>query len=106
MPFPRRWERLPPVRGEAISGVEGPQFVERPLLHRARPLGEAVEVGIVDDHEMAVRAPMQVQFHRIGADPNGVLERGERVLGSECRGAPVADDPQPRSGPEQVAREP
>ena len=59
---------------------------------RAGGVRRAIERRIVDDDRLAVARQMHVALERVDAERDRVIERRERVLGTQLRPAAVRDD--------------
>ena len=98
---------------QALLGAQGLELAQGEVLgepaghlHAVDRLGRATrgELGVVGDvggaadlvlvpgHEHAVLGGDQVGLHVVGAEPDGQLVRGQRVLGAVARGTAVAED--------------
>ena len=93
-------------RGEQLLE---PEHLGRRCVHGGPVEGAdrvAAEVGVVRDHEHAVRAPAYVELAVVGADRRRVGDAGERVLGAADlaelgEAAPVGGDQNAMAGHER-----
>ena len=77
---------------EPAARVQSPDVREPELVVRAGPRRRAVQGVVVNDDQRAVARDVHVELEPPCADLHGLGERGDRVLGSQGRRAPVGKD--------------
>ena len=77
---------------EPAAGVQPTNIREPELVVRAGPRRRAVQGVVVNDDQRAVARDVHVELEPARTDLHGLGERGNRVLGSQGRRAPVGED--------------
>jgi len=77
---------------EPTAGVESADVREPELVVRTRTRRRTVQGVVVNDNQRAVARDVHVELEPTSADLHGLSERGDRVLGSQGRRAPVGKD--------------
>jgi hypothetical protein len=79
------------VGRETVPGVERSQRFERNVRNATDAVRRRFEAGVVDEHERAVGREPNIDFDAIGSREEPRVDRGQRVLGRESRGAAMTD---------------
>jgi len=77
---------------EPTARVESADIGESELVVGAGPRRRTVQGVVVNDDQRAVAGDVHVELEPPRADLHGLSERGDRVLGSQGRRAPVGED--------------
>ena len=79
------------LRRVPATGIQGLEFRERSLSDRPRSVRRAVQIEIVDHHQLAISAELHVQLDHVDANVERAFERRSGVLWSRSGRAAVGD---------------